>query len=143
MATYVFTGMFHVGAESEEEARDGLMELIAEIARNNDAEAFVLEETIPQEQTMTTTTTTTTTTETTTTRPLYVIAAEIKRDWAKPYFGAVPYLDAMRHLNAIDELYYNDEASDVVSYFIANAGTWKGDTARRVKAELRAMLKGK
>jgi len=135
MATYVFKGTFYVGAESEEEARDGLMELIADIARNNDAEAFEFEETIPEEQTMTAT-------ETTTTRPLYAIAVEIKRDWIKPYFGAVPYLDAMRHLNAIDELYYNDEASDVVSYFIANAGTWKGDTARRVKAELRAMLKG-
>jgi hypothetical protein len=46
-AIYVFKGTFYVGAESEEEARDGLMELIAEIARNNDAEAFEFEETIP------------------------------------------------------------------------------------------------
>jgi hypothetical protein len=83
-----------------------------------------------------------TTTETTT-RPLYVIAAEIKRDWIKPYFGAVPYLDAMRSLTAINDKYYYDDGRGVVSYFIANAGTWKGDTARRVKAELRAMLKGK
>ena len=83
------------------------------------------------------------TTETiTTTRPLYVIAAEIKRDWPKPYFGAVPYLDAMRSLTAITDRYYYDDGVGVVSYFIANAGTWKGDTARRVKAELKAMLKG-
>jgi hypothetical protein len=50
MATYVFTGMFCVGAESEEEARDGLMELIAEIVRNDDEAAFVLEEVIPDEE---------------------------------------------------------------------------------------------
>jgi hypothetical protein len=50
MATYVFTGMFCVGAESEEEARDGLMELIAEIVRSGDEAAFVLEEVIPYEE---------------------------------------------------------------------------------------------
>jgi len=84
------------------------------------------------------------TTETiTTTRPLYTIAAEIKRDWPKPYFGAVPYLDAMRSLTAITDRYYYDDGVGVVSYFLANATTWKGDTARRVKAELRTMLKGK
>jgi hypothetical protein len=88
------------------------------------------------------TTTETTTTETTTTRPLYVIAAEIQRDWAKPYFGAVPYLEAMRALNDITDKFYHDDGRDVVCYFIANATTWRGDTARRVKAELRAMLKG-
>lgn len=44
MATYVFTGMFCVGAETEDEARDGLMELMAEIVMRDDSEAFVLEE---------------------------------------------------------------------------------------------------
>ena len=83
-----------------------------------------------------------TTENTITTRPLYAIAAEIRRDWAKPYFGAVPYLDAMRELNAITDKYYYDDARSIVRYFIANASTWKGDTARRIKAELRDMVKG-
>lgn len=48
MATYVFTGMFCVGAETYEEARDGLMELIAEIAARDNDEAFVLEEIIEE-----------------------------------------------------------------------------------------------
>jgi hypothetical protein len=78
---------------------------------------------------------------TTTTRPLHTIAREIKRDWAKPYFGAVPYLDAMGALTSVNDKYYDDDGVSVVSYFIANAATWKGDTARRVKAELRDMLK--
>ena len=86
--------------------------------------------------------TTETTTETTT-RPLYVIAAEIQRDWAKPYFGAVPYLKAMRALTDITDKIYYDDGVGVVSYFLANATTWKGDKARAIKAELRAMLKGK
>ena len=48
MATYVFTGMFCVGAETEEQARDGLMELIAEIVRHDNDETFVLEEVIEE-----------------------------------------------------------------------------------------------
>ena len=74
-------------------------------------------------------------------RPLHVIAREISTDWKKPYFGAVPYLDAMRQLNSIHGEFYNDSAKSVVAYFLANANTWKGDTARRVKAELKALLK--
>lgn len=76
------------------------------------------------------------------TRSISTIAAEVRRDWAKPYFGAVPYLDAMRHLSDITDRYYYDSGDSVVRYFLANANTWKGDTARRVKAELKAMLKG-
>lgn len=73
-------------------------------------------------------------------RPLYEIAREIKADWSKPYFGAVPYLDAMGTLTRIEENYYYDTGDSVVRYFLANANTWRGETARRVKAELKAML---
>ena len=75
-------------------------------------------------------------------RPLNIIAREIRADWKKPYFGAIPYLDAMRTLNSIRGEYYNDSAQSIVAYFLANAGTWRGDNARRIKAELKAMLKG-
>jgi hypothetical protein len=77
------------------------------------------------------------------TRSLNTIANDIRIDWAKPYFGAVPYLDAMETLNTIRDSYYYDDASDIVRYFLANATTWKGDTARAIKAELKSMLKGK
>lgn len=76
-------------------------------------------------------------------RPLHTIAAEISRDWRKPYFGAVPYLDAMRQLNSIHGEFYQDSAKSIVAYFLANAGTWRGDTARRVKAELKTLLGAK
>jgi hypothetical protein len=76
------------------------------------------------------------------TRSLNTIANDIRIDWAKPYFGAVPYLDAMETLNTIRDSYYYDDASDIVRYFLANATTWKGETARAIKAELKSMLKG-
>lgn len=75
------------------------------------------------------------------TRSLNTIAREIKSNWAKPYFGAVPYLDAMHHIETVHDKYYYDDARSVVLYFLANAGTWKGDVARRIKAELKTMLK--
>jgi hypothetical protein len=77
------------------------------------------------------------------TRPISIIAVEICRDWQSPYFGAAPYLGAMRYLSSIDDMYGADSARSVVAYFLANAKTWRGETARRVKAELNAMLKRK
>lgn len=73
-------------------------------------------------------------------RPISTIAREIKSDWNKVYFGAVPYLDAMQSLNSIDDNYMYDTGKSVVRYFLANAGTWRGDKAREIKAELKALL---
>jgi len=74
-------------------------------------------------------------------RPLYEIASEIRKDWKKVNFGAVPYLDAMQSLDSIDEKYIMDSGKSIVLYFLANAGTWRGETAKRIKAELKAMSK--
>jgi len=74
-------------------------------------------------------------------RPLSAIAQEIESVWAKPYFGAVPYLRAMRSLSSITDSFFDDTAEGVVIYFLANAATWRGEDARRIKAELRGMLK--
>ena len=76
------------------------------------------------------------------TRTLNTIARDISRDWTKPYFGAVPYLDAMHSLQSIRDKYYFDDAETVVRYFLANANSWKGETARAIKSELKTLLKG-
>lgn len=73
------------------------------------------------------------------TRSLSEIAREIRKDWKPVYFGAVPYLEAMSTLDSIDDNYIFDSGKSVVIYFLSNATTWKGETARRVKAELKAM----
>lgn len=46
----------------------------------------------------------------------------------------------MSTLEDISDDYGLDTAHTIVAYFLANANTWRGDTARRVKAELKAML---
>lgn len=73
-------------------------------------------------------------------RSLSAIAAEIRQDWgAKVYFGAKPYLQAMSSLNSVSDNYGADSARSIVLYFLANAMTWRGETARRVKAELKSL----
>lgn len=74
-------------------------------------------------------------------RPIYEIAREIRKDWkpVSPY--AAPYLDAMDTLDKITDNYFLDSGSSVVAYFLSNAATWKGEVARRIKQELRDMLK--
>ena len=74
-------------------------------------------------------------------RPIYEIAKEIRKDWKNIYFGAVPYVDAMQELNQITDKYYADDAKSVILYFLANASSWRGETAKRIKAELKAMAK--
>lgn len=74
-------------------------------------------------------------------RPLWQIAQDINQDWANVYFGAEPYLQAMRQLDRLTDSYGQDSARSIVAYFLANAQSWRGPVARRVKAELNRMLK--
>jgi hypothetical protein len=76
-------------------------------------------------------------------RSLSTIAREIRSDWKKPYFGAVPYLDAMLSLDSIDDEYYYDSGRSIVIYFLANASTYRGETAKRIKLELKSILAGR
>lgn len=75
-------------------------------------------------------------------RSLSLIAREIRSDWQKVYFGAEPYLAALESLDQVTDRYFEDDASDVIMYFLANASTWRGPVAKAVKAELKAILKG-
>jgi hypothetical protein len=49
-ATYVFSTDLYVGADSLDEARDGLLELLAEIVGRNNSEPFELIEMIYEEK---------------------------------------------------------------------------------------------
>lgn len=73
-------------------------------------------------------------------RPLHVIGREIVADWNKPYFAAIPYINAICRLNTIDDRYGMESADTIVIRFLINARTWRGETARRIKAELRGMI---
>lgn len=73
-------------------------------------------------------------------RPIYEIARDIRTNWPKVNYAAAPYLAAMHDLNLISDKYVFDTGASVVRYFLANASTWRGPEAKRVKAELKAML---
>ena len=80
----------------------------------------------------------------TSSRSLQVIANEINADWhaqgkATGFAAARPYLQAMKHLHSMSDSYGMDSAKSIVNYFLANAGTWRGDVARRIKGELKRM----
>ncbi len=73
-------------------------------------------------------------------RPLYQVAREIRQDWQKVYFGAVPYLQAMSTMDKATEPYGMDSGESIVIYFLANAGTWRGSKAKEIKQELKDMV---
>jgi hypothetical protein len=77
------------------------------------------------------------------TRPLSTIARDIRKDWKSVYFGAKPYLEAMASLTDISDSFGMDSARSIVFYFLPNAQTWKGETARAIKKELKALTKSK
>ncbi|MBV9923169.1 MAG: hypothetical protein JOY78_20280 [Pseudonocardia sp.] len=85
----------------------------------------------------------TTTTSPTTVRPLYEIAREITAKWRPVHFAASPYLRAMRSMTTLEDTYGpgDEPARGIVLYFLSNARTWRGEDARRIKAELKGMLK--
>jgi hypothetical protein len=72
-------------------------------------------------------------------RPIYEIAQEIERKWLNVNYAARPYLDAMHTLSDIEDMYIMDSGKSVVLYFLANAGAFRGEDARRIKAELKSL----
>ena len=72
-------------------------------------------------------------------RELNKIAADIEQKWQNVNYAARPYLDAMHTLKSIDDKYYADSAESVVLYFLSNAKGWRGENARTIKAELKAI----
>lgn len=74
-------------------------------------------------------------------RPIRFIANDIEMDWGNMSPYAKPYWEAMQQLNWITDTYYYDSAESVLRYFLANANTWKGETAKRIKQEIKDILK--
>ena len=69
-------------------------------------------------------------------------AEVIHDDWGEkisPY--AAPYIDALSYLKTLDNDFGADSAKTVIAYLLSNLRTWRGETARRVKAELNEIFK--
>ena len=67
------------------------------------------------------------------------IAQDILNDWIVPNDYAAPYLSAMLKIENIEDNYGLDSAQSVVLYFLSNASSWKGEKAREIKKELKAL----
>lgn len=75
-------------------------------------------------------------------RTFQQIARDVKSTWMNVYFGAVPYLEALLTLDTTDPeaLYRIETAGDITRYFLANAQTFRGADARRLKEELKTLI---
>lgn len=72
-------------------------------------------------------------------RSIRAIALDIRKDWVKVNYAAKPYLDAMLELDSINDKYYSDSAKSVVIYFLSNASSFRGEKAKALKTELKAL----
>jgi hypothetical protein len=69
------------------------------------------------------------------------IAHAIAKDWTNVSPYAADYLNAMKEIRSVEDNYYADSAKSVILYFLANAGSYRGDNARSYKALLKEMIK--
>ena len=74
-------------------------------------------------------------------RLLSDIAAEIYKEWKPVNYAAKPYLQAMMGMDSVDQKFGADSGESVVLYFLNNASSWRGETAKRIKAELKKLIK--
>lgn len=67
------------------------------------------------------------------------LAAIIEADWRPVQYGAQPYLEAIKECDGDEAVYgpARESAASLVLYFLSNARSWRGPTAKAVKAELR------
>lgn len=76
-------------------------------------------------------------------RPIHEIAEEINLYWRQQgkgvNYAAKPYLRAMFDLDSINDKYGEDSAKEIILYFLSNASSFRGDEAKRLKAELKAI----
>jgi hypothetical protein len=69
------------------------------------------------------------------------IAHAIAKDWTNVSPYAADYLNAMKEIRSVEDNYHADSAKSVIMYFLANAGSYRGDNARSYKALLKELVK--
>lgn len=73
-------------------------------------------------------------------RNINEITRDILREWNKPYYGAVPYLQALTTCRTSNDAYGHDTARSLINYALANMSTFRGTRAKELKAELKKHL---
>lgn len=73
-------------------------------------------------------------------RPIDEIVRDIHTHWERPYFAAVPYLNAMSRLKTKECRYGQESGGSIIVYFLSNASTFRGEYARQLKQELKDII---
>lgn len=79
-------------------------------------------------------------------RHINTIAAEVSTLWITNGASrnvknlAKPYLEAMMEIRTVRDTYGLESGDEVVRQFLTSAKNWRGDDARRIKAELKHIL---
>jgi hypothetical protein len=74
-------------------------------------------------------------------RPIHAVNRDIRREWKNVNYAAKPYLDVMDSLSVKTDMFYADDAISIVLYFLCNATSFRGNIAKTLKAELKAIVK--
>ena len=74
-------------------------------------------------------------------RSISSIACDIANNWPKVNYAAAPYLQAMFNLEDRNSKYGLDRADDIIRRFLCNASSFRGAEAKRIKAELKEIIK--
>lgn len=73
-------------------------------------------------------------------RTLSEIAREIRREWRNIPPDALECLIPMYKLDSVNDCFYLESGKSIVPYFLSRASGWRGEAARRIKAELKSMV---
>lgn len=65
----------------------------------------------------------------------------IRREKSKLAYCAMPYAEAILQMSGPNADYWCDSGESIILRFLGNAQTWRGETAREVKAALKRMVK--
>jgi hypothetical protein len=76
-------------------------------------------------------------------RKVKEVAKEICAAWDNVHYAAKPYLDAMLEIDDVRDNFEQESGKSIVRYFLANASSFRGPHAKRLKAELKELLGGK
>jgi len=73
-------------------------------------------------------------------RPIWEIAAEIRRTWKTPNKRCSEVLDALEHLDGIDSQYQMVQAKDLILKFITSSKSFRTPRSFAIKRELMAYV---
>jgi len=70
-----------------------------------------------------------------------IISRDLQSQGKEVPYNLVPYLDALRQMDSADDVYGVESGKSIIAYALSNMTSYKGPTARAVKAELKSRMK--